>query len=523
MAYKEQIGFSNSCDKSKTIREEFLSSLPVLVRNEVDSVLSMSMENSRVSIFQQLVKQLRTVDNDWMDDKTFTTFSEKVKKSVLDNPGKQYDSTRCTVDILNAIGACVVAGNIRRSSELIMGNPGDETFINLKNYTINPERESIGWMSNNTIRLSKTEDFLLLPKIAERIRDNGEPGVYNQINVHRYGRIGRYHSSDDLWTRESEVDRATLSNPCGEICLEPFELCNLSEVFPTRCIEDSGVASNYGAISKEAEQLIYQALRYATFYSSSVSLLPTHWEITNAVIARNRRIGVSLSGIADLHDIVGFTEVTRLCRAGYKIVREANTRYANEAGVPPSIRVTTIKPSGSISQLVGVSSGMHFPTFRYAIRRMRVSDDSPIVPILKRAGYFCEKDGYSDNTLVFEFPIDHGNTRSAEEVTIWEQFALLSALGREWSDNMISCTIYFNPDSETNQIEKALAQYAPVIKSCSMLPHVREGVYKQAPYQGITKDVYEKRLAEIKPINWSSYGGSDGMMPKGCSNDSCAL
>jgi ribonucleotide reductase alpha subunit len=652
-----------------------------------------------VGAFVKMVRKLRSVDYSYYDASAFEKFVELVAESARKYPEvKRYDSTRCAVDITNAIGACVVAGNIRRSSELILGKPEDKVFLNLKNYTVNPEREAIGWMSNNTVKLSRTEDFACLPKIAERIRDNGEPGIYNQLNVTRYGRIGHRHDPQDRWTRELEEDQATLCNPCitadtrvlttdgwkqvselvgrqftavvdgkpypsteqgfwctgtkpvyrltlksgltlkatadheiytlnrgkvplsqltptdqidipnntgykpesdltiigtgvlcgnldsarefqlhclqegiithicpegdgvvidekrssgsytssvesieplgeeevydctieevhcfnangmkisncSEIPLEPFELCNLAEVFPTRCLVENTVD----------EDRFYQALRYATFYSSTIALLPTHWDVTNAVIAKNRRIGVSLSGIADLYDIIGFAELTRMVRAGYKVVREENAMRARQAGVPSSIRVTTMKPSGSISQLVGVSSGLHFPTFRYAIRRMRVSEDSPIVKVLKEAGYPWEKDVYSDNTLVFEFPIDQGKTRSAEEVSMWEQFSLLVALNNSFTDNMVSCTIYFNPKTEGHQLERALASHAPFIKSVSMLPHTQEGVYKQAPYQGITQDEYEKRLAAIQPINWQTYGGSDGQMPKFCNNDTCTL
>ena len=673
-----------------------------------------------VGSFVTLVRKLRTTDYPYYDEAGFDKFVETVAESARKYPElKQYNATRCAVDITNAIGACVVAGNIRRSSELILGKPHDKVFLNLKNYTVNPEREVIGWMSNNTVKLSRTEDFACLPTISERIRDNGEPGVLNQLNVTRYGRIGHRHDPQDPWTRELEEDQATLCNPCitqdtlvlttdgwrrvqelhgrqftaviegkryystpqgfwltgtkpvfrltltngltlkatadheiytlnrgkvplsqltpedsidipnntgysydqddylsqllksnqllyvgthiecvdsdtgkpadsnsnreilsrlqleclkhgipsqllsgklvfqpqvrngtytskmesiqplgeeevfdctipgihcfiangikisncSEIPLEPFELCNLAEVFPTRCLVDG----------KVNETRFFQALRYATFYSSTISLLPTHWEVTNAVIARNRRIGVSLSGIADLYDIIGFTELTRLVRAGYKVVREENTRLAHQAGVPTSIRVTTMKPSGSISQLVGVSSGLHFPTFRYAIRRMRVSEDSPIVAVLKAAGYPWEKDVYSDNTLVFEFPIDQGKTRSAEEVSMWEQFSLLVSLQSAFVDNMVSCTIYFSPKTEAHQLERALASHAPFIKSVSMLPHTQEGVYKQAPYQGITKEEYEQKLADIRPIDWHQYGGSDGQMPKFCTNDVCTL
>jgi len=421
----------------------------------------------------------------------------RIEKYLDSFCAKEIDSTRCVADIFNAIGACVVAGNVRRSAEISLGSVDDENFLDLKNYDKYPERAEIGWMSNNTVVLTQSEEFQKLPQIAKRIQSNGEPGIMNLINVQKYGRYGN----------ESE-DKAWLANPCSEIPLESFELCNLAEVFAARC---------------NTEEEFYEALEYATFYASTVSLLPTHRTETNAIIVRNRRIGVSLSGVADMLDEFGATELTRKLRKGYKVVKDTNTKLASEAGVPASIRVTTIKPSGTISQLVGVSSGMHFPTFQYAIRRMRVGNNSPVYETLKNAGIPHEKDEYSENTTVFEFPIDQGKTRKATDVSAWEQFAFLAMLQREWSDNMVSCTVYFYPKTEGGQIEHMLAQFAPIIKSVSLLPHSDSGAYKQMPYEGISKEEYEKRLKEIPKIDWKAFGGSDGMESRFCSNDQCEI
>ena len=600
-----------------------------------------------------------------------TEFDKKCKQ-IKYSRTIRYDKTRCCADIINAIGVCVVAGNVRRSAEILLGDPGDETFLNLKNYTRDPSREDIGWMSNNSVRLDQTWQFSeFIPSIAERIRNNGEPGVINLKNIQRYGRFGReagtkgivedqatvsnpcvtgdtliltdkgkipvtelvgkqflahvdgdHHSStsDGFWSTgvkdvlkittksgssikvtknhrlltnkswveaqnlqvgdavqyqfqrnlddkdrevynslnyyfgtmlrssydtianiedagQEEVYDCTIPNihkyvgngfvnhNCGEIPLEPFELCNLSECFPSRCFKPRD--PNSGPLNADDEYFdedeFLKALEFATFYTSTVSLLPTQWEVTNKVIARNRRIGVSLSGIADVYDRIGQARLTRILRNGYNHVREINNKLARDAGVPPSIRCTTVKPSGSISQLAGVSSGMHFPTFKYAIRRIMVSDTSPICKVLVDNGVPYEKSVYTNGTYVFSFPIDQGKTRAATNVSMWEQFALLATLQREWADNMVSCTIYFQPESEGSHIEHALGQFIPLIKSVSMLPHTENGVYAQAPYEGIDLEKYKQLAAEIKRIDWSDYGGTDGEMPTYCTNGVCEL
>lgn len=393
------------------------------------------------------------------------------------------NSTRCVADIMNAIGVCVVAGNVRRSAQIALGSIDDKTFLELKDYAKNPERAAIGWVSNNTVVLEKDEDFQKLSCIAKHIKDNGEPGIMNLINVQKYARYG-----------EKAKDKAYLANPCSEIALESFELCNLAEVFHTRC---------------EDEAAFYKALEFAAFYASTVALLPTHRSETNEIILRNRRIGVSLSGITEMLDMLGTAELIRRLRKGYKLVYSLNRKLAAQANIPPSIRVTTVKPSGTISQLVGVSSGMHFPNFRYAIRRMRVANDAPICKLLKSADIPNEPDRYSTNTTVFEFPIDQGKTRKVSEVSAWEQFAFLAMLQREWSDNMVSCTISFDAQEEGGQIEYMLARFVPLIKSVSMMPYNTTGIYEQMPYEEISKEEYQKRLAALKPIDWKKYSNNN--------------
>lgn len=406
---------------------------------------------------------------------------ERLERVLDDYCGGKSGKSRCVVDIFNAIGACVVTGNVRRSAEIALGSIDDGPFLDLKNYEINPERSDIGWISNNTVVLTRPDEFEKLPLLTDRIRANGEPGIVNLINVQRYGRYG-----------EEKKDAAWLTNPCGEIPLESCELCNLSEVFPTKCPDPYAFG---------------EALEFATFYASTVTLLPTHREETNAILSRNRRIGVSLSGLAGLLDDIGEAELVRRLRRGYEIVRETNRRLAHEAGIPESIRVTTVKPSGTISLLAGVSCGMHFPPFGYAIRRLRVGSATPLSALLKGSGLPHETDLADERTVVFEFPIRHDKIRTASEVSAREQFAFLALLQREWSDNMVSCTITFDPRTEGEDLGRMLEQFVPLIKGVSLLPHTPKGAYPQMPYEGISRREYEERVRAKVPIDWSLLSG----------------
>ena len=406
----------------------------------------------------------------------------------------QTDATRCCADVFNAIGACVVAGNVRRSAEIALGSIDDETFLDLKNYDKYPERSDIGWISNNSVILKSEDEFAGLPEIAGRILKNGEPGIINLVNVRKYGRYG-----------DASEDSAWLANPCSEIPLESCELCNLAEVFPSRCKDEEEFCS---------------MLEYATFYASTVALLPTHRSESNAVMERNRRIGVSLSGIVEMLDAIGEAELTGWLRRGYEVVRRVNRRLAAAAGVPPSIRITTIKPSGTISQLAGVVSGMRFPDSRYAIRRMRVGNGAPICRFFKAAGVPSEPDVYSENTTVFEFPIEQGKGfRSAASAR--GQFAVLAMLQREWSDNMVSCTVTLDPECDEHRLIELLNEFVPLIKSVSLLPCTKKGAYRQMPYEEITEEEYERRAKAMPVIDWAHFGGSDGRESTYCTDEEC--
>jgi ribonucleoside-diphosphate reductase alpha chain len=436
-----------------------------------------------------------------------------------------YGWTRLVADICNSIGIAVIAGSSRRSAEICLGDINDFTFLNLKNFNIFPERQPIAWMSNNSVRLETKQDFLQMQKLADYIIENGEPGIINIQNLKKYAR---------MW--EECPDPATGINPCGEIPLESKEVCNISEVFPMK--------SN----SKEE---FFDALTYATFYCSTVYLLPTHDEQTNKIIAKNHRMGVSLSGIAQWTETWGMAQCIRWMRDGYKHVKEQNKIYNTDAGIPPSIRLTTVKPGGTVPQLVGASSGIHFPPFRYAIRRIIINKNNSLAKKLINAQYPYEpmlemiaqtksnnrkifdkylsfaKNGMvpveSEISYVFEFPIHFKKARAASGVSAWEQFSMLATLQREWSDNSVSCTIYFDK-SEISQIPYMLAQFAPVIKSVSMLPHTEKGAYAQIPYEGISKEEYEQKISHIQPVDWQTIDAQeDPLASSYCESDRCTL
>lgn len=405
--------------------------------------------------------------------------------------------TRLVADVMNSIGICVVSGNVRRGAEIALGSAKDGEFLDLKDFDKYPERSKIGSMSNNSVVLQSADDFHDLPDLAERIAANGEPGILNLVNVQKYGR-----------SSERKADPATLTNPCAEQPLESFETCCLVEVFPTRI--------------PPAE--FHDVLKAATFYATTVELLRSHSSETNQVVSRNRRIGVSVSGIADWIDTTSVAHVFDTLNKGYDVVKAENARLSRNAGVSEAVRVTTVKPSGTVSLLAGVSPGVHFPVGGYVRRRMRIAYDSPVAEMLIAAGIPHEEDVVTPNTTVLEFPLHYGagQTRSVKNVSVYEQAAIVAMLQRCWADNAVSNTLTVQP-KELDQIDRVIAMFAPQVKSLSLLPDVDGGAYPQMPLERITKSEYQEMSSKLDPVDWTSLTGSDGEESAFCTDETCEI
>ncbi len=227
---------------------------------------------------------------------------------------------------------------------------------------------------------------------------------------------------------------------CGEIQLEGLfdydnihrvrEVCNVDETCPTVC---------------NSPLVWLDACEYATFYASTVSLLPTHQPSTNRVVARNRRIGVSIIDWTGWVKQEGLNKVTKWMRKGYERVTETNRRMNGEAGIPEAIRKTCIKPGGTIPKLVGKTSGIGYPTFAETLRRVRLSKNSALCSLLIEANIPYEEDKFDSYTWVFEWPIIQGPSKPAYKTSLWEQAVNLTIVQREWADNSVSNTLYFKP------------------------------------------------------------------------------
>jgi adenosylcobalamin-dependent ribonucleoside-triphosphate reductase len=431
----------------------------------------------------------------------------RIRNVIGSRAGELLDS-RAIVDIVNLIGTCVVSGNVRRSATLALGTPEDESFINLKNPEVFPDRNSYdpekpgwAWMSNNSISATvgtKYEDYVDL------IADNGEPGFIWLDVARDYGRLKDAPDYKD--------SRIMGFNPCAEQPLESYELCTLVEVHLNR---------------HESKEDFLKTLKFAYLYGKTVTLMPTHWQQTNGIMQRNRRIGTSLTGIASFADNSGLPALREWMDEGYQKIRHYDHKYSEWLCVRESVRVTTVKPSGSVSLLSGATPGVHWgPGGEFYLRAIRFGNTDPMMHLFKAAGYKIEDDVVSANTSVVYFPVASGHKRAEKQVSLFEKIGLAATAQKYWSDNGVSVTLSFDKEEETKFIAPALNMYEGQLKAVSFLP-MGNKTYPQQPYTEITREDYNSYVGTIGKIDWSAiYDGVENLEAEGeqyCSTDACEI
>ena len=411
-------------------------------------------------------------------------------------------------DIGNMIGVCVVSGNVRRSAELLIGSLDDQEFLNLKNSAVFPERNSYdadapgwGWMSNNSVETSVGKD---LSGIVDGIALNGEPGVIWLDMSRKFGRLADPANNKD-W-------RVAGYNPCAEQSLESYECCTLVETYLNR---------------HESLDDYKRTLKFAYLYAKTVTLLPTHWEETNAIMQRNRRIGTSMSGVANFADRIGMPVLREWMDTGYNTVKNYDISYSEWLGIRESIKMTTVKPSGTVSILAGESPGVHWtPGGKFFNRAIRFANDDPMLPLFKMANYRVEPASESpDTTSVVFFPIKSDAERAENDVTIFEKMSLAAVAQRYWSDNSVSVTISFDAEKEKEHVGTVLHMYDGQLKTVSFLPQ-GNFTYPQMPYTQISEEEYLEATKDLFPIDFTGvYAGmaADAIGESYCTTDACEI
>ena len=316
------------------------------------------------------------------------------------------------------------------------------------------------------------------------IEDDGIEDVYN-------GTVDEFHNffigGFEEKTKNDKHKYLYCNNlNCGEVPLNDRESCNLAELFLPN-IKDE-------AEFKLCTELMYKVVK-------AISHLPFIHEETNAVVRENHRLGIGVTGFLQ----AGHLRNEKIFDNIYKHLEKTDREYSKQYGLKPSIKLTTVKPSGTLSLLAGVTPGGHPGFSMYHIRRIEMDSTDSLVAQVAKHGYHVEPklmlDGTRDlNTMVTEFPIKFPDgTICAKDLSALQQMEWAKWLQTHWSDKSVSVTVYYKKEELPAIKEWLKENYDKHIKTISFCLHSEHG-YKQAPFEEITREKYEELIAKAKPI-----------------------
>lgn len=374
------------------------------------------------------------------------------------------------LDICNIIGRIVVSGSSRRSAQIAIGDPDDILFLRAKNWGTG---NVPGWRANSNNSIYADSFDQIMPELWKGYDGSGEPyGLLNRKLARTYGRVG-----------EKRPDPTVEGfNPCAEIALGDGESCNLATIFLPNI-------ESYDQFL-EVSKLLYKVQK-------AITNLAYPYEKTSQITKKNRRLGQSVTGLLQCTE-----EQMSWLSPGYEALRAFDKEYSAEHGLPESVRLTTVQPSGTLSLLPGVTPGIHPAYAPYYIRRVRFSTADPLVDACRKRGYNVVPeimiDGREDHTKwVVEFPAKSPDSAVlAKNMTAVEQLEWVKWSQKEWADNAVSVTVYYRKE-ELPQIKEWLeANYDHSIKSVSFLLHSDHN-FPLPPYEEIDEATYRKMVAKI--------------------------
>ena len=393
--------------------------------------------------------------------------------------GRKLNSIECH-DLLCFNGEAVVVGGVRRAAELSLSNLTDERMQRAKMgqwWVDEPQRA----LSNNSVCYTERPDIGIFMRewLSLYESKSGERGIFNRT------------AAKNLAPERRDTDHEFGCNPCSEVILRSCGLCNLSEVVlrPTDTLD-----------------IIKKKIEHATILGTYQSTL-TDFRYVRPVWKRNseeeRLLGVSFTGVFDCPEIFFASQETLRDLRDYAVA--VNKKWAAKLGVSQSVAVTCVKPSGTVSQLAGVSgSGLHPSYAKHYLRRVRQDIKDPLNEAMINAGQPFVVDPYNKEALVFEFPmkspaksITKDKITAIQHLEVWKRFAL------NWCEHKPSVTIYVEED-EWLAVGAWCWENFDIISGVSFLPKADDAhIYEAAPYEEITSVEYSKLKAN-RTIDWAS-------------------
>ena len=423
--------------------------------------------------------------------------------------GRNLSSIECH-DIMCKIGEVVVVGGVRRSAMISLSNLSDDRMRHAKSgswWESNPQRA----LANNSVSYTEKPDSLSFMREWMSLVESGsgERGIFNrQASKVQAAKNGR-----------RDADREFGTNPCSEIILRPAQFCNLTEVVVR-------ATDNIDTLSEK--------VRLATILGtiqSTYTKFPYLRKVWKDNTEEERLLGVSLTGVMD-------NPLMTLKNKGLdktlahlkKVAVDTNAEWADRLGIPVSTAITCNKPSGTVSQLVDSSSGIHARHSKYYIRTVRGDNKDPLTQFMIDQGIPNEPEAFRpDLTTVFSFPMKAPtNAVVTADMTAIEQLEMWLAYQRHWCEHKPSVTINVKGD-EWFEVGAFVYKYFDEMSGVSFLPY-SEHTYQQAPYQECDKTSYLKMLGQMpNRIDWSKvseYESEDntvGNQTLACSGDSCEI
>ncbi len=405
-------------------------------------------------------------------------------------------------DIICIGGAIVKSGGIRRTALILGGDVDDMSYLNLKRWDLGilPSYRS---NSNNSLLCSNFSH--LSDKFWDGYNGNGEPyGLINLKTSKKYGRLGE-EEIDGFILEDESIE---MVNPCAEATLGDKESCNLAELFLNN-------------IKSKEEMLDCARLLYKA--QKAIAAGNYLHEETNEIVHKNMRLGLGVTGIAQSLNVV-----EEWCDFVYKGLRKFDKEWSKKNNYPQSIRLTVIKPSGTLSLLPGSTPGVHPGFAKHHIRRVRFSSNDPLLPKLKESGYRMEPEIQLDRSInhditIVSFPANFSEeTLCAKECTAIKQLELVKKLQEKWADQAVSVTVYYSKD-ELGDIKKWLKDnYNNSVKTVSFLLRENHG-FTQAPLEEITKEQYEEYKKEIKLFEYGISSSNEMLDAFECESGACPV
>lgn len=439
--------------------------------------------------------------------------------------GRKLTTLECH-DLVCKVADIVVVGGVRRSALISLSDLEDLRMRDAKSgnwWELNGQRRLA---NNSAVYTEKPPIGVFMDEWVSLFKSNsGERGIINRTaSIKQAGKNGRRktHEGGGVYLDANGKTQVGTpiqfgTNPCSEIILRDKQFCNLSEVV-IRPDDD------YNTMVKKVE---YAAI-LGTLQSGLTNFryLSDKWKQNTM---EERLLGVSLTGIMDHPFFSGkektmtvsvdwysadkvipkeleYQELTlpEVLKALKQVAISTNAKWANYLGIEPSMAVTCIKPSGTVSQLVDASSGIHPRYARYYIRRVRADKKDPVSKLMREAGVPVEDDMTSpQQTDIFSFPMMAPETTVLrDDFTALDQLKLAMIYQKNWCEHKPSITVYVR-EHEWMEVGAYVYKNFDDLSGVSFLPY-DNGSYRQAPYEEIDEATYWSLLHHMPPaIDWS--------------------